>query len=87
MTFAVSGGAVAVTAVSNQSTGYCPEPASWPAVRAALLGAGLNAPDGFDPACVFRQCPACRVKNIVKGGDFGCGACEAELPAAYNCQV
>src|SRR5262245_39581494 len=29
-------GTVEVAAVSNQSTGYCPEPESWPAVATAL---------------------------------------------------
>ena len=85
ITFAV-GRAVEVAAVSNQSTGYCPEPESWPAVAAALGSAGLVAPDGFALACVFRFCPGCGAKNLVKGGVFECGVCGAELPAAYNCQ-
>ncbi len=87
MTFDLGAGTAVVVAVSNQSTGYCPEPESWPAVRAALLGAGLNAPDGFDPTCVFRLCPSCEVKNVVKGGVFECGACGTELPTTYNCQM
>lgn len=86
MTFRVMGAMVEVVAVSNQSTGYCPEPESWPAVEAALARAGLESPAGFDPACVFRRCPACGTKNLVKGGVFECGACSADLPAEYNCQ-
>src|SRR5262249_3601673 len=42
ITFRVAGGSVSVAAVSNQSTGYCPEPESWPAVAAALTAAGLE---------------------------------------------
>src|SRR5262245_26937136 len=48
VTFRLAGDAVEVAAVSNQSTGYCPEPESWPAVAAALSAAGLEPPEGFD---------------------------------------
>jgi hypothetical protein len=85
MTFALDGG-VEVVEVSNQSTGYCPEPESWPAVAEALARAGLAAPGGFALACVFRRCEACGGKNLVKGGLFECGVCGAELPATYNVQ-
>jgi hypothetical protein len=86
LTIRVTGPKVEVVAVSNQSTGYCPEPESWPTVEAALAGAGLELPAGFDPACVFRRCLACGTKNLVKGGVFECGACSADLPTEYNCQ-
>jgi hypothetical protein len=36
MFFLVEEDRVEVTDVSNQSTGYCPEPSSWPGVAAAL---------------------------------------------------
>ena len=84
MTFVI-GRAVEVAEVSNQSTGYCPKPESWPAVAAALEAAGLNAPDGFSPACVFRRC-ACGNLTLVKGSVFNCGVCGAKLPADYNVQ-
>lgn len=86
ITFAIDRDEVAVAAVSNQSTGYCPEPESWPATSAALTAAGLPGPDGYSPACVFRRCEGCGTKNIVKGDDFACGVCECELPTVYNCQ-
>jgi hypothetical protein len=86
ITFAVEA-TVEVVVVSNQSTGYCPEPQSWPAVAAALSAAGLEPPPGFIPACVFRRCPACGNINVVKDDLFECGVCAAELPAAYNCQA
>jgi hypothetical protein len=70
--------------VSNQSTGYCPEPESWPAVALALRAAGLNAPDGYSPALIFRRCLACSSKNIVKDGVFVCGVCESDLPEQWN---
>ena len=87
ITFEVRGGSVAVASVSNQSTGYCPEPESWPAVAAALSAAGFTPPDGFALACVFRLCPKCGHKNLVKEGVFECGLCGADLPAEYNCQT
>lgn len=85
ITFAV-GRAVEVVAVSNQSTGYCPEPESWPAVAVSLVAAGLEPPDGFSLACVFRRCVGCGSLTLVKGGVFECGTCGAELPPAYNAQ-
>ena len=54
MTFSLKGGAVAVVGVSNQSTGYRPEPESWPAVAAALDQAGLAHPGGFTAPFEFR---------------------------------
>jgi hypothetical protein len=80
------GRAVEVTGVSNQSTGYCPEPESWPAVAEALSRAGLVAPDRFSLACVFRRCIRRDNLNLVKDGVFECGICGSELPAAYNVQ-
>jgi hypothetical protein len=84
--FALEGGRVKVTRASNQSTGYCPEPESWAEVVAALRGAGLEPPEGFDPRCDFRRCVKCGSLNLVKCGVFECCVCEAELPAAYNVQ-
>ena len=86
MTFDLSGPTARVAGVSNQSTGYCPEPESWPAVAAALGAAGLDAPPGFALACVFRRCVGCGMRNLVKGGVFECGVCGRDLPAAYDCQ-
>jgi hypothetical protein len=85
VTFAIHHG-VEVIAISNQSTGYCPEPESWPSVAAAISAAGFEPPDGFTFACHFRICPACGAKNLVKDSVFECGVCNADLPAAYNCQ-
>src|SRR5262249_2946114 len=48
-----------VVGVSNQSTGFCPEVASWPAVAAALDRAGIRHPGRFTDAFEFRRCEAC----------------------------
>jgi hypothetical protein len=86
ITFAL-GRTVEIVAVSNQSTGYCPEPESWSAVSTALAAAGLSSPGGFSLECVFRFCSTCEAKNIVKGEAFECAVCGAELPTVYNCQA
>jgi hypothetical protein len=85
ITFAV-GKSIDVAEVSNQSTGYCPEPRSWSAVAAALTRAGLTPPDGFTLACEFRRCTKCDGITLVKNGVLRCGICDAALPATYNVQ-
>jgi hypothetical protein len=73
-----------VVEVSNQSTGFCPEPESWPVVAAALDRAGLHHPGRFTREVVFRRCPACGQRNIVKDGWFVCGVCGVMLPREWN---
>jgi hypothetical protein len=84
MFFLVVDEGVELAEVSNQSTGYCPEPGSWPAVAAALDRIGVTHPGRFTVEIVFRRCPACGERNIVKEGWFVCGVCGAELPAEWN---
>jgi hypothetical protein len=73
-----------VAAVSNLSTGYCPEAESWSALAAALERAGVKPPGGYSDTFVFRRCPACGERNLVKDDHFVCAVCDAELPAAWN---
>lgn len=73
--------------VTNQSTGYCPDPDSWPAVAEALDRAGLPHPDDFTAALLFRRCPDCLERNVVRDGDFSCALCGAELPRWWNLGV
>ena len=63
-------------AVTNHSTGYCPAPESWPAAAAALDRAGIARPPGYDPVVVFRRCPACQARNIVRDEHFACAICD-----------
>lgn len=86
MTLVARPGCVEVLSVSNQSTGYCPEPESWPSVESAMRRALLAPPDGFSPACVFRRCVRCEAINLVKCAEFECAVCEAALPETYNVQ-
>jgi hypothetical protein len=69
---------------SNQSTGYCPDPDCWPAVAAALDRAGIPHPGRFTVEVIFRRCPSCGERNLVKDDWFVCALCEAELPREWN---
>jgi hypothetical protein len=69
--------------VSNQSTGYCPEPESWPAVEAALNAIGVDHSGRFDPAIIFRLC-SCGQRNIVKDDNYVCPVCGSGLPRYWN---
>jgi hypothetical protein len=82
--FAKDGRTVRVAEISNQSTGYCPEPESWEVVRAVLEQIGLEHPGEFTTECVFRRCVTCGERNIVKDGWFRCDVCGTELPREWN---
>ena len=84
--FDVSAKEIAIQAVTNQSTGYCPEPESWPAVVTALETTGLDHSDlnGFDPAFAFRRCQSCQTVNIIKDGVFRCSLCGGKLPVLWS---
>lgn len=75
---------VEVVYVTNQSTGFCPEPDSWPAVEAVLDAAGIDHPGGFSSEMAFRRCPRCGVTNIVKDGWLVCAVCGTDLPTDWN---
>ena len=62
-----------VTTVTNQSTGYCPEPGSWLAVAAALDRIAVPHPGRFTDEFAFRRCPRCGETNPVREDDCDCG--------------
>lgn len=84
MTFAPASAGWRVTQVSNQSTGYCPDPDCWPAVAQALDLVGVHHPGDFTDKVVFRRCPACGERNIVRDNDFTCALCDSDLPVQWN---
>lgn len=84
MFFARGGAGWTVREVSNQSTGYCPEPASWPEVAAALDQIPLPHPGIFTHVVLFRRCPVCRQLNLIKEEVFVCALCDSELPLEWN---
>lgn len=87
ITFAEVPGGWEAVEVSNQSTGYCPEASSWPAVRDALDRAGVAHPGRFTDEYVFRRCPGCGERNVVKDDYFMCAVCDGDLPAVWNFDV
>lgn len=84
ISFVHEAGRWAVGDVSNHSTGFCPDVSSWPAVARALDLAGLAHPSDFTHAVVFRRCPGCQERSIVREGDFVCVFCGSDLPAVWN---
>lgn len=84
ITFLPDGSGWRVAEVTNQSTGYCPDPDSWPAVGAALDRLGVSHPGDFTDKVIFRRCPACGERNIVRDGDYTCALCDSALPATWN---
>ncbi|TNM30759.1 hypothetical protein FH715_11160 [Streptomyces sedi] len=66
--------------ITNQSTGYCPAPDSWAAIDTTLTTAGVGHPAGFTHVFVFRQCPHCGRRNIVRDDYFCCALCDGSLP-------
>ncbi|MEU4266193.1 hypothetical protein ACYCCF_29930 [Streptomyces argenteolus] len=84
MSFRTQSGRWVVEEVSNQSTGYCPDVRSWPAVADALDRAGIARPSGFTHEVIFRRCPSCHRLNIVREEDFFCVFCDEVLPMEWN---
>ena len=84
MGFRVTKEEIEVSNVTNQSTGFCPDAASWPRVAEALRGVGLSHPDEFTVSFTFRRCDGCGSINLVKDDWFVCGVCDAELNQAAN---
>jgi len=84
MTFLACGDELEVIQVSNQSTGYCPEPESWPQVALALDRIPIPHPDRFAQETLFRRCNSCGQINIVKDNWLVCSFCEKELPKQWN---
>ncbi len=70
--------------VTNQSTGFCPEPESWASVANALDRIGLTHPGRFTTEVIFRLCPMCHERSVVKGSWYYCAMCGAKLPEHWN---
>ena len=81
ITFSTTG---EVIEINNHSTGFCPEPESWTACEAALSRIDVNHPHEFTKTVVFRLCPKCNERNIVKDNWFSCDLCGSELPSNWN---
>lgn len=84
ITFEVEGNTVEIVAISNQSTGYCPEASSWITVAHALENSKIRHPDDFTSQYIFRKCEHCGQKNIVKDEWYFCAVCDSELSETWN---
>jgi hypothetical protein len=84
MSFEFTRGGITLVEVSNQSTGYCPEPGCWTEVERALDDANIPHPHNFTTSCTFRRCDHCGQTNIVKDDWFQCGICGSDLPKIWN---
>ncbi|WP_110514314.1 hypothetical protein [Herpetosiphon llansteffanensis] len=71
--------------LTNQSTGYCPEPTTWTVVQQVLDSIGLPHAGAWATSYEFRRCPACAMLNLIKEHWFFCAVCEHELPRQWNC--
>jgi hypothetical protein len=72
--------------ITNQSTGYCPEPDSWTVVTRVLKSLGLPHPSSFTVAFEFRRCDHCGSINIIKDQVFECAVCNSPLSQVWNYQ-
>lgn len=82
--FLRDGKEVYISEISNQSTGYCPKPESWSAVKIALEKIGIDYPEYFTSAYDFRFCYKCESINLIKDGIFECLVCDSELDLEWN---
>ncbi len=84
MTFDVANTPVDIVSITNQSTGYCPEPESFRSVKLALNQTDLKYPLDFTTAYQFRLCKNCGTKNIIKDNWYVCAVCDADLNLKWN---
>lgn len=84
LAFRLHKGSVEACSLTNQSTGYAPDPSSFEALARALDALGVRRPDGWTHEFIFRRCPACSQLAIVKELVFECCVCGSELPRERN---
>lgn len=85
ITFLVKGkNQVLISEISNQSTGYCPQPESWDYVKEVLSKIGIEHPNYFTLAFEFRLCNNCKSINLIKDNIFECQMCESTLDLEWN---
>ena len=84
LTFVISDQQLAIVAVTNQSTGYCPEPESWTVVTGVCERLGVAYPAYWTTAYLFRRCARCGNTNLIKDDWFVCAICDGPLSATWN---
>jgi len=73
-----------IAEITNQSTGFCPQPESWKDVGKSLDLINILHPSSFTIEFIFRRCCDCNQINIVKDDSFICSVCAAKLPQKWN---
>jgi hypothetical protein len=76
-------GGASLARLSNQSSGFCPEPETLGLVQEVFATLGLQSPGRFDPECHWRRCE-CGQVVLRKEGDDACPCCGTTLPTAWN---
>lgn len=84
ITFLEDDAVCSIERVTNQSTGYCPDPSSWKALEPVLRAIGLSFPSYFTPAFDFRRCPKCLQLCMFKENEETCLVCDFPLPLSWN---
>ena len=84
ITFSFENGKIFISEISNQSTGYCPRPASWEIVAIVLDQTDLEYPQSFTKAFEFRYCENCHATNLIKEEIYECVLCGTDLDAEWN---
>jgi hypothetical protein len=84
ITFERNASQIHVTEVTNQSTGYCPEPSCWVVVARVLACLSIPHPSHFTSAFEFRRCDQCGATNLIKDNVFECIVCNSPLSHAWN---
>jgi hypothetical protein len=84
ITFTRISGSIQVTEITNQSTGYCPEPNCWSVVACVLDRLQIVHPPAFTPSFDFRRCDHCGTTNLIKDNVFSCAVCDTPLSRDWN---
>ena len=84
ITFYRVGDRFEVIEVTNQSTGYCPQPSSWPVVAGVLDRMKIQCPLEFTTGFEFRRCEQCASINLIKEGLYSCDVCGEKLSLSWN---
>ena len=84
ITFYRVGDGFEIIEVTNQSTGYCPQPSSWPVVAGVLDRMKIQRPSEFTNGFEFRRCEQCTSINLIKEDLYSCDVCGEKLSLSWN---
>ena len=87
ITFDRSESQIFVAEITNQSTGYCPEPDCWNVVARVLDRLRIQRPEFFTKAFTFRRCDKCGNTNLIKDDIYECAVCDSLLSKDWNFDV